>query len=1475
MKRKQSGFILFLISLLVFQSLVVSVSTIKAEETGDILLNAEYVEEEGVLLNWLLAESLNIENFSVIKNHQTIDISNSQLESSTEEGYLLHQYLDQDVSEENTYTYEVIGYSGDESEVYSNQVRISISNKSQGTSSDDEKEEASSNPKYDEEESLIWINIAKLTEKSALVQYHSDYRQSVVGHYRLFLNDELLLTTSDFEDNEYLLTSLEPSTNYTITFIAYDKDGAVLEEAAQSFTTWDETSGETVDIPDRALYLEIVETLGISERDLTTSDMKKLTTLRANRLGIRDLTGLEFAQNLSTLQLSNNSISNFQPLESLTELKNLDVSRNDLTSIEFITDLNKLENLNLVNNQINNIEPLLNLANLRFVSILNNPLEPTDDTTMPAIDVIKKLEQQGVSVEYGDEDFDNGGGEEEEEELLYIHTRNITDSSATISWHSEQHYPKYVLFVNGEELATFTDEEDYANYYHLKGLQPAQEYVVRIVAFDNEGSMVAEKEVSFTTWEAPSGTVAYIPDDQLRHAFRQALGIQDRELMTSDLLHLERFELYHEAIEDYTGLNLAENLTSLTIYYSEMEDLTPVASLKNLTYLELIGNRITNLEPLSELSNLRWLDMTDNRISDVNPISRLTQLEYLNLGGNQISDIAPLRELKQLYDLHLSNNEIEEITMLLDLPMLSYVNLSHNPLDMSNQSEAVEIVKALLEKGVHVQIIRYLFNISEITETSFTLAMAGSDENLEEQISDVQIFINDELHSVHAPNTHYTITDLHPDSEYDVMIKYFDLILEQWRHHWFYVYTSAQPSGEEVIFYDKNLEENVRDHLGIYDRAIRESDMENLNYINLSNQEIVALNGLEYAINLQSLYANGNQIKDLTPITELKDLRNIDLSQNELVNIIGLEQLSNVTSIFLYNNPIDYSEIANLMTMRALLDKGVHLYIDRSNSEGFNVISEELVDSINLQWDHNLENISHFELFLNGQFVAQVDAATDTYTFEQLNRDQMYMVEISVRGQNDEVIGYYVGNHYTHFSYSFFVTNPTESTATFNWWYPSPIKSVEIVLGDKTITTIEANKKSYFMQGLEPDQTYELKIRALNENNELIQEHYYTFSTNSLPTGDVVNVADENLKQMIKEHLGIFHRELYETDMERLTWLHAAHRQITDLTGLEKAVNLEGLVLWNTGIKDLSHLEQLTHLRILELNEPNISDFSFLSQLENLESLSVKRSNVNPLPYIHENVTILNISFSNVDNFSGLERLINLRQINLSGLQIEDLSFLGDYPQLEAIHLSHNPITDISILLDLEHLQYARLARTKLDLTDGSEASNVIDQLQQRGVWVSLGDYFSIEITEEAVTENSITLDWDIQLIGDGFSAILDVEVHLDGQLIDVIDFDFDKSSYTLSNLEPGQEYMIEIIILVHGEPDGSTSQTVTTLSNENEQPEVPDKKEKNKKKDKKPNSGLGKGKNQPNVQPVPPRNQVAVERLKELNTNSRLVRER
>ncbi len=122
------------------------------------------------------------------------------------------------------------------------------------------------------------------------------------------------------------------------------------------------------------------------------------------------------------------------------------------------------------------------------------------------------------------------------------------------------------------------------------------------------------------------------------------------------------------------------------------------------------------------------------------------------------------------------------------------------------------------------------------------------------------------------------------------------------------------------------------------------------------------------------------------------------------------------------------------------------------------------------------------------------------------------------------------------------------------------------------------------------------------------------FILSAVVNAQPVHFDDPQLKAAVEAWLGV--TDPNPAQMLNLTQLDAPGQDITDLTGLEYALNLWYLRLYNNQVSDLSPLAGLTKLRMLFLDENQVSNVSPLAGLTNLESLDLiynQVSDISPL----------------------------------------------------------------------------------------------------------------------------------------------------------------------------------------------------------------------------------------------------------------------
>ena len=222
-----------------------------------------------------------------------------------------------------------------------------------------------------------------------------------------------------------------------------------------------------------------------------------------------------------------------------------------------------------------------------------------------------------------------------------------------------------------------------------------------------------------------------------------------------------------------------------------------------------------------------------------------------------------------------------------------------------------------------------------------------------------------------------------------------------------------------------------------------------------------------------------------------------------------------------------------------------------------------------------------------------------------------------------------------------------------------------------------------------------------------------------------VTIPDARLRAAIEGELGKASGAMITVaEMMALSTLKASDVVISDLTGLEFAVNLTELVLYGSNISDLSPLSGLTKLTSLWLGESNISDIAPLSGLTGLRFLGLHNNNISDIAPLSglTNLIRLWLDHSNVSDLSPLSGLTNLQDLGLPQNNVSDLSPLSGLTNLRDLGLRQNNVSDVSSLSGLTNLG-------SLDLA----ANNISDLSPLRGL-TNLG---SLDLTANNISDLS------------------------------------------------------------------------------------------------------------------------------------------
>lgn len=194
-------------------------------------------------------------------------------------------------------------------------------------------------------------------------------------------------------------------------------------------------------------------------------------------------------------------------------------------------------------------------------------------------------------------------------------------------------------------------------------------------------------------------------------------------------------------------------------------------------------------------------------------------------------------------------------------------------------------------------------------------------------------------------------------------------------------------------------------------------------------------------------------------------------------------------------------------------------------------------------------------------------------------------------------------------------------------------------------------------------------------------------------------------------------------NLRYINFLNLGYNQLSDLSKLVKPLNnirLESLNLIQNGISDISQLSNIKFEKRLNLalSDNAIQDISVLANLD-LRSIWLGNNKISDISSLkNQELQVANLSSNQIKDIAALAGMTDLEELYLGQNQIEDISSLKDLTSLTELDISSNQIRNIDVLVNLEKLECVYLFDNNLDLTDGSGARQVIEQLQNRGVEV-------------------------------------------------------------------------------------------------------------------------------------------------------------
>ena len=683
-----------------------------------------------------------------------------------------------------------------------------------------------------------------------------------------------------------------------------------------------------VHIPDPNLRTAIEKGLGkTSGATISYADIRKLTDLRANKQGIQDLTGLEFATNLTQARLSNNQISDISVLAGLTKLTELYLAGNQISDVSPLAGLTKLTKLILSSNQISDFSSTDRLKpNLvtykKDLQRVGGPDDVIDDGLPPDHIDPSHLDEAHPEDAGGDFTLDaifpvhipdpnlrtaieKGLGKTSGATISYADIRKLTDLRAN---------KQDIQDLTGLEFATNLTQARLSNN-QISDISVLAE-LTKLTELYLAGNQISDVSplaglTKLTKLILSSNQISdFSSTDRLKPNLvtykkdLQRVGGPD-DVVDDGLPpdHIDPSHLDEAHPEDAGGDFTLDAIFPVHIPDSNLRTAIEkglgktsgatisYADIRKLTDLRANKQDIQDLTGLEFATNLTQARLSNNQISDISVLAELTKLTELYLAGNQISDVSPLAGLTKLTKLILSSNQISDFSSTDRLkPNLVTYKKDLQQVKGDTTDAPVNIPASILHYSIEWELYKATgreIGGAEITQadmlvlTSLTVKAPRRDRGTYVyDLTGIEFATNlTELNLVHIIETQ-----------------------------------DLSPLGGLTNLKKLNISENsILDLSGL-------RGLTNLTELDISSTtrplNILPLRGLT---NLKKLTLNDNKISDVSSLAGLKNLTELDLGRNEISDVSPLAGLINLTKLDLaYNAISDVSPLAGLTNLTQL-----------------------------------------------------------------------------------------------------------------------------------------------------------------------------------------------------------------------------------------------------------------------------------------------------------------------------------------------------------------------------------------------------------------------------------------------------------------------------------------------------------------------------------------------------------------------------
>ncbi|MEK5427774.1 fibronectin type III domain-containing protein [Cytobacillus sp. FSL R7-0680] len=744
------------------------------------------------------------------------------------------------------------------------------------------------------------------------------------------------------------------------------------------------------------------------------------------------------------------------------------------------------------------------------------------------------------------------------------------------------------------------------------------------------------------------------------------------------------------------------------------------------------------------------------------------------------------------YSIAQGKAQSNETTLTVEMPVVEEEASEESPKEDKTVVEEEEQV-ADEEAAVKDETVPSLNIVAhKITDTTADISWSLVD------VDEFRLYVDGNLKEVVSPNkTTYALTKLAPATTYKVKVEGVQKgsVVSSAEVE---VTTSAVPTGEVIPFEDSTLEQAIKDELGLK-RAIYQADLDRLTSLSISNLWVTSIEGLQFATNLETLHLGYNDIADLTPIKALTKLKDLDvtglaikdtsifskslvelnISHTSLANLDFLKKLTNLQTVYAYGLPWIGENAGAQAVLKDLTAKGVTVYSNEADDVNM-MVERGFVNesSIQVYWSYWPE--ANFNLYPD-HYIVSIDgketkvSGLEEHVFKNLKADTTYNIVIKAY-DGKQLIG-----------------RATMDVKTAKLPEGKKVSIKDKGLRDMIKMTLGISRDIYESDMKNLTSLYVDYEGVRNLAGLELATNLEELSITGNPVSDLTAIKglsklsvlfiDDTKAKDLKPLSGLTNLNMLVAsynpglDLSPIQGLPNLQSLSADSNGYKKLPVLPSslieLSLYDNELTSLKGIEKAANLQYLIVSDNPISDFKSLAKLQLLFLLA-------------DYTNMTNLDWLNSENAHVLQGLI------ISGNAITDITPLKNGNNLLFLAMDETAITDISPLLDLPYLAIVSfISVPTLDISEGSKAMEVIKELRMRGVEVFYEEEMgNLSFTSLTATHDSIYAEWEY--IGE--EEVADYELYIDGELVDTVPGT--ESSYVFTGLSPGTPYEVAIAAL-------------------------------------------------------------------------------